>query len=340
MTDTTGELTTTQLLLEFDQRRPRSQQTELGMSDIGGCQRRAKYRLLGAEPTDPGVSIQAVLGTAIHEAIAKSMRAMQAEGLIPPADLIEAEVHYAGVKGHLDRYRHATRTVEDTKTRIARQVGWARLHGPYKGELWQVHMYGAGLVVAGYPVARVAIDYLARDTGDEYRWEGPFDPDVVRDAIRWLDMIGAADLDMLRREYAPDSEFCKGCAFRTACWGNTPKGRDPRVVLLKEDPDAPRWVERLLAAQAAKRDAEAAIEEAKGALDGVRPSDDTPVDIGAEHLLRWKKTRTKRVHLDVVRADYAAAGEPVPVKWSHGTQLEFVPREPDDQVMIEFAGGE
>lgn len=336
---TAPALSTVELLLEWDQRRPRSQQREIGMSEFGGCQRRAGYQLTGTPPTDPKGSIQAVLGTAIHHVVGDVLQQLQTEGVIPAEDLIEAEVHYAGVKGHLDRYEHHHQRVIDVKTRLARQVGLVKLHGPYKAEIWQVHLYGAGLITQGIPVASVAIDYLARDTGEEYRWEGPFDPEAVRDALAWLDMVRVVPVEELRRDHAPDSAFCRGCQFRRACWGETPEGRDPRVILLKEDPDVAKWAQRLQDAQAAKRDAEAAIEEAKGALDGARPSDDTPLDFGAPFLLRWKKTRTKRVNLDAVRADYATAGEPVPVKWSHGTQLEFVAREPDDQPMVELDGG-
>lgn len=330
------DLSTVDLLLEWDKRRPRTQQTTLGMSEIGGCRRRVGYRLAGEPTSDPGVSIQAVMGTLIHDGIADVMKRMQAEGLIPSEDLIETEVTYAGVTGHTDRYRHHSRTVEDTKTTTARQVGWVRLHGPHRPARWQVHLYGAGLISQGVPVAGVAIDYLARDTGDEYRWEAPFDPSVVREALDWVDMVASAHPDELRRDHAPDSEFCKGCAYRRRCWGRTPPGRDPRVVLLREDPDAKRWAGRLKQAQDDKRDAEARIKEAKGALDGTRPSDDTPLDVGFEHLLRWKRGRKKRTDLDLVRADYATAGEPVPVKWTTETRLEFVPREPTDQVMVEI----
>lgn len=51
---TTMERTTADLLLEWDRSRPRSRQRELGWSELGGCRRRAGYRLAGVEPTNPG----------------------------------------------------------------------------------------------------------------------------------------------------------------------------------------------------------------------------------------------------------------------------------------------
>ena len=327
MTTATAPTSTARLLLEWDQRRPRSQQTELGMSEVGGCRRRAGYRISGTPPTNPGGSVQAVMGTAIHAAVEQVFREMQTAGLIPPEDLIEHEVRFAGILGHLDRYEAATFTVDDTKTTTSRWLEHIRIHGPDRGHLWQVSLYGAALIAEGRKVRRVTIDYLARDTGDEHRWSGLFDPNHVRLALAWLENVRNTPLDMLNRDYAPDSAWCQHCPFQLECWGEPPPDRDPRIVLFKNNPDAKAWAVKLAEARADKKDAETREAEAKGALDAVRPDDDTPIDVGYEHLLSWRTIQSSRLDTTQVRAEYAKTGAKPPTTESVSTRLEFIPRE-------------
>lgn len=329
-----AEPTSAELLLMWDRMRPRSLQRELGMSEVGGCQRRTGYILSGQEPDSSSSSIQAALGTAIHAAVADALRYLQAQGAIPPEDLIEHEVRFAGLLGHLDRYRSRDATVDDTKTnRDSMNIGWVKRRGPAQRELWQVHLYGAGLIRQGRPVLRVALNYIARDSGVEYRWEAPFDPSHVRDALDWLDFVRRTPVADLNREYAPDSQFCKSCKFRLSCWGEQDDGKDPRVVLFRENPDAVSWAARLEQARVDKSDAEQREAEAKGALEAIRPDDDTPIDVGLPDLLQWKTSTPWRLDGDQVKADYAAAGVEPPMKPGRRTELRFVAREQTDVVI-------
>lgn len=326
---TSTELTTSALLLEWDRRRPRSKQAEIGMSEVGGCRRRAGYRLAGTPPTNPGGSVQAVMGTAIHTAVEQVFHDMQAAGLIPPDDLVEHEVRFAGILGHLDRYKAAAFEVDDTKTTTDRWLQRIRIHGADRAHVWQVHLYGAALIAEGRTVRRVAIDYLARDTGAEHRWTAVFDPNHVRLALAWLEQVRSTPLEMLNRDYAPDSAFCQHCPYLIECWGETPPDRDPRVVLFRDDPDAKSWAEKLARARDDKKEAAAREAEAKGALDAVRPDDDTPIDVGYEHLLRWKTSLVKRLDTTAVKAEYAKTGSQPPTTETVSTKLEFIPREQD-----------
>lgn len=313
-------MTTAELLLEWDRRRPRSQQREFGMSELGGCRRRAGYRLAGTEPSNPGGSVQAVLGTAVHDAIADVFRQ-----IAKPGDLVEHEVSFAGILGHLDIYRD--QTVRDTKTTTSRRLSHIKVHGPPKDNLWQIHGYGAALISEGYTVRRVALDYIARDTGECWTWEQPFDPQHVADALEWVRTVRDSPLEMLPRDHKPDSAFCRHCPFQRECWGDTQEGKDPRVVLFREDPDAAKWADRLAQARDDKSDAEDREAEAKGALDAVRPDDDTPIDVGYEHLLRWRTVTQNRLDSEAVRQEYAEIGANPPEKRSTSVRLEFVPRE-------------
>lgn len=322
--------TTAELLLAWDRQRARSQQTEIGMSEIGGCRRRAGYRLAGTPPTNQGGSVQAVMGTSVHAAVEEAFRAMQAAGQIPADDLIEFEVRFAGILGHLDRYETATATVYDTKTTNQRWLDHIKLHGADQPHIWQVMLYAAALIHSGRPVRRVVVDYLARDSGDDHQVEMPFDPIHVRDALAWLDNVRSVEVDMLNRDYAPDTAFCLHCPFLATCWGDAIPNRDPLSALYVDDPDARRWARQLADARAVIKQAEALEKEAKGALDALRPNvsgKSDPLDVGLDAwALQWTVGPTRRLDSDAVRAEYAEAGARPPEKETTTVRLAFVPK--------------
>lgn len=303
---------TSELLLAWDQRRPRSQQREIGWSEIGGCKRRAGYRIAGTEPSNVGGSVQAVLGTAIHDAIASVLA--ETAG---PGDLAEHPVEFAGVRGHLDRYEAATATVVDVKTTSSRWLDHIRVHGPSRDHLWQVHGYAAALVSEGHRVRHVRIDYIARDTGTEHTWAAPFDVTHLRDALAWIEEVRTTPLDLLPREYEPDGPFCQHCPFLDICWEGAVPGRDPRSVLYLEEPDARKWAQQKWDAERAIEDAKKLLIEANGALDALRPNDEGSqiVDVGFDVPLKFTVGKPqKRLDSDAVKREYEAAGAKPPMK--------------------------
>jgi len=328
MTTTEAELTTAQLLLEWDRRRARSKQTELGMSEVGGCKRRVGYRLAGTPPTNQGGSVQAVMGTAIHAAVENVFHEMQAAGLIPADDLVEHEVKFAGVLGHLDRYEAATFTVRDTKTTSQFWLDHIVLHGADRAHLWQTHLYAAALIQGGRKVRRIVIDYLARDTGRDHQVVVPFDPMHVRDALAWLENVRSLPLEMLNRDYAPESGFCKHCPFFTTCWDGAVPDRDLRSVLLVEDGDALKWANQLRVAREVIADAKKLEEQAKGALDAIRPNltgRSDPVDVGLDdRCLQWTVSDEHRLDSKAVKAEYAKTGAKPPMTTTTKTTLKLV----------------
>ncbi|TCO57185.1 PD-(D/E)XK nuclease family protein [Actinocrispum wychmicini] len=322
----TVDYSTAQLLLEWDRRRPRSLQTELGMSEVGGCRRRAGYRIAGVAPTNPGGSVQAVMGTAVHDAVEDVFRDLQANGLIPHEDLVEYEVRFAGILGHLDRYEALRERVRDTKTTSQRWLDHIIIHGPDLPHMWQTHLYGAALIQLGYPVREIVIDYLARDTGNDHQVTMQFDIRHVRDALAWLQAVRETDLEFLARDYAPESPFCQHCPFLTVCWAGGVPDRDPRSVLYVEDPDAATWAAKLDQARADKKDAEAREKEAKGALDALRPNvtgRSDPVDVGYDKCLVWTVKTQRGLDSGQVRAEYAATGARPPIKESTSVELKL-----------------
>lgn len=324
------EHTTASLLLEWDRMRPRSQQAEVGMSELGDCRRRAGYRLAGVQPTNAGGSVQAVMGTVVHEAVATVLRDLQAKGLIPADALIEHEVTFAGILGHLDLYIEPE--VTDTKTTSSRWLEKLKVNGPSRSHLWQTHGYAAALIAEGRTVRRVNVDYIARDTGEQWRWTGPFNPQHVREALAWVTEVRNTSLEFLARDHAPDGPFCQHCPFFDRCWEGGYADRDPRSVLYAEDPNAAVWAGRLADARARKKQAEEDEATARGALDALRPNEDetaTVVIPGNTTALRWTVTRPKRIDTTQVRRDYAAAGRPVPEKRAvtPTVRLDLIPAE-------------
>ncbi len=281
--------TTSELLLLVDRQRARSRQRELGMSEVGGCRRRAGYKLAGTEPVNEVGSVQAMMGTAIHEAVAAGMRLVAG-----PGDLVEREVRFAGLVGHLDRYEADTRTVVDTKTTSTHWCEHVKVHGPSQQQRWQVSLYAAALVMEKVPVERVRIDYLVRDSGAEYSVGWALDPKDVRDAVAWLGQVRDTPLAMLPRDYAPDSAFCRGCPFGGAgggvCWEGHVPDRDPRSVLVAEGQEVGAAAAELFEVRQQVKKLRARDEHLRGVLDAVRPDGDAVVRVG-ERYVRWSPGR-------------------------------------------------
>jgi len=275
---------TSELLLAYDKQRARSQQTAIGWSDVGVCRKRAGYRMRGVEPTNPSASMQALLGTAVHDAVAHAV-----ETVANGSYLTEVEVNYAGVLGHLDRFHKPTNTLIDVKSTSSRWLEHIKLHGPDDAHKMQLAGYAAALVKEGHEVKRVRIDYIARDTGEEWHWpsdEGaPFSATWVKEALGWLQQVRDTDLDMLPRDYMPDSAFCRSCPFRDPCWeGHALDSREALAVLFSEDPDAAKWAEELWVSRQEEKAAKARAKKAAAALEAVRPVNDGRVQVGERTL--------------------------------------------------------
>lgn len=307
--------TTTDLLLAWDAQRPRSQQVEMGMSRLGSCQRQAGYHTQGV-PQDEAYEpdkIQAVIGTAIHQTAAEAARL-----LLPGAQTESLEVHFAGLTGHPDLYLDGT--LRDIKTLgYSMQLTQRQQLGPLTRERWQVHTYAAALIVAGLEVHTVEIDYIARDSGDEFIWREPFDMSAVEAALAWLDDVRTSDITMLSRDYRPESVYCQDCPWFRQCWDAEP-GKDPRSVLFVDDPDAAAWALRLEDARKRKSAAEAEEKDAKGALDALRrierPGEKEWIAVpGLDKEIRFAVGKGKRSpDMAAIAEDYRKAtppGQPV-----------------------------
>jgi hypothetical protein len=324
----------TEILLAYDAARPRSQQAEVGMSQLGACRRQTGYMLRGTPPDEDfrESGTQAVLGTAIHEVLAEGLRL-----LVPEAHAEKLTVHFGGLMGHPDVYHDGV--LRDYKTLgYSIQVESRRQRGPQQRERWQAHTYAAALIIGGFPVHTVQLDYIARDGGEEYLFEEPFDAVAVAEAMNWLEDVRVTEVALLERDYRPDSAVCKGCKFFTQCW-QMPRGREERTVLFLDNPDIAHWAHQLEAAQKAGKKAGEDEKDARGALEALRtvsrPGQKEYIAVpGLDKVIRISMNKGRRTpDMPQIANDYKRAGARPPTRTGDPVvkiALVKPPKETDD----------
>jgi hypothetical protein len=125
---------------DFDAARPRSLQSAVGWSEVGGCRAALGFRLDGAFTTDDTDTWAAQRGTGIHEYLGPIL-----DG---PGVRIEVDTIYRGIPGHADIVEPDA--VDDIKTTsLANSKLWAADHSLLYPKRVQAHGYAAGLVDAG-----------------------------------------------------------------------------------------------------------------------------------------------------------------------------------------------
>ena len=287
-------------LTAWDLERPRSQQTEMGVSGLGGCGRLASYLAHQTPPSDPkGSHPAAVLGTILHQEILPIMAAHH-------GGEHEVAIRVDGIPGHADL--HVARTVVDLKT--VGDYSWQRAlrEGQMtRQQRWQTTTYGKGLIDAGHPIDTIVIVYLHRETGETHYYAEPYDPDVAAEALDWYAWVAATDPTLVPRdERGPGlSVICDGCPFRSACW---PDG--PATIINEGGPAAIADMLGLYR-DAADRIAAAKKDQefARAALDGLQPGD------YGTYALRWRKGRTT-MDQKAARAELEAHDLPIPTTTS------------------------
>lgn len=153
----------------------RSQQTEIGWSEVGDddC---ATWRTLHAGPTtNPDAKVLAsVRGTAVHSLLEPLLRSHGWQ--------TEVEVEWGGVVGHVDAYRDGI--VLDLKTGDEDKANALRRYGPERNHRWQVQGYARALAEKGHPVTKVCILMVATDTSDAVAvWEDDYRPEIADEAL-------------------------------------------------------------------------------------------------------------------------------------------------------------
>jgi len=185
-----------------DASRDRSQQTEVGPSEIGGCKRKVWYRLNAQPHTNDNQSkLAAIMGTAIHAAIEEAIGAIDPEG---KEYLVETEVAYGDMKAHVDLFVPSTGAVIDWKTSKIKNLSYF----PSKQQRWQVQVYGYLLSKNGYDVKTVNLVAIARDGAekDVKVHSEPYDEAIALEAFDWLASVKASTT---LPEPEKDQSFCR-----------------------------------------------------------------------------------------------------------------------------------
>jgi hypothetical protein len=216
-------------------------------SDAGACRRSVWYRV--SPPVDyvPRTDIdrrRAALGTLIHKAGEQYRPARY------PWRMFELQVTVPGLNrvGYIDEYDPVTGTVFDTKS--AGRAKWVILaDGPVESMWDQVRIYAWTLYLQGYPVRRLCIVAINRDTGAEEKHWQEFDPDAAVAALDKLTALATAlDAGVIpdRDGRGPRDWRCQWCEAMRHCW-NVDKadelGRGPvSLTLLGAQPEEPAIV--------------------------------------------------------------------------------------------------
>jgi predicted phage-related endonuclease len=190
-------------LHDKENNRPRSNQVQIGPSELGGCRRKVWYRLNDQpETNDAELKLAAIMGTAIHSAIES---AFAGDNSI----VLEQTVEYNGMKAHVDAFVPETGDVIDWKTVKAKNLSYF----PSQQQRWQVQVYGYLIDKAGKGKPRtVNLVAIPRD-GDERDIKvhsEAYDESVALEALSWLEAIKeSAEAPAPERDESYCKFYCK-----------------------------------------------------------------------------------------------------------------------------------
>lgn len=190
-------------LHDKENNRPRSNQVQIGPSELGGCRRKVWYRLNDQpETNDAELKLAAIMGTAIHSAIES---AFAGDNSI----VLEQTVEYNGMKAHVDAFVPETGDVIDWKTVKAKNLSYF----PSQQQRWQVQVYGYLIDKAGKGKPRtVNLVAIPRD-GDERDIKvhsEPYDESIALEALSWLEAIKeSAEAPAPERDESYCKFYCK-----------------------------------------------------------------------------------------------------------------------------------
>jgi Domain of unknown function DUF83 len=196
-------------LIAADDKRSRSQQTAIGVSQLGACRRQVWFQLNNQPKTNEGLRLASMMGTAIHAAI---------EAALTDSDfLLEHRVEIDGYPpATIDCFDPATGMVVDFKTTTKKNLRYF----PSQQQRWQVQVYGFLMAKSGYEVNTVKLIAISRDGTEQDIREHvePYNETVALEALAWL-----KDVESMPFEPAPEKsgKFCSDYCpyFGNACRG-------------------------------------------------------------------------------------------------------------------------
>lgn len=325
-------------LLAEELDRPRSQQVEIGGSGLFGCRAEHVLRLNGVPQSDPRLSWEAFVGSAIDHRIGEARLRRR------PHLLVQQRLEYRGVFFTIDEYDKNDRTLSDWKTKdsagaCSEAVAMMReSRAGHDQKRAQLHGGAAALRAAGHEVDQIRLVFLPRagDFDGAQIFEEPFSQEWADKGVEWaadvmqikhrIDHEAAsflasdhgfgADPVSTNQDHAVDSIdglrdkppfFCQAyCPFVTTCRGEnaTADTVDPDPILLDA---AQRYVTAKLEADesAQRRD------YYRGLLQGAPPI------VTEGWKIAWSGGREKvdeEVDLEAVKEAYEIVIGPLPTR--------------------------
>ena len=207
-------------LTSADEARGRSNQVEIGPSQIGDCRPKVWLQLQGKKGTNPTLRLPALMGTAIHKGIEEAFKRQDPFG---DKFVMEKEVTYEGLRGHVDLYIPETKAVVDWKTTKTKNLSYF----PSTQQRWQVQLYGYLMTKNGYEVDTVSLIGIPRD-GDErsiVSHTEKYDEQIALVALAWLD-----DLEERTDQPAPERDAISFCRLYCEYFGNACSGKGKAVA--------------------------------------------------------------------------------------------------------------
>jgi hypothetical protein len=288
--------------------RPRSNQVQIGPSELGGCRRKVYYRLHDQHETNTGeMKLAAIMGTAIHSAIEQAIALADPDGT---KYVVEQEVEWGDMKAHIDLWIPETGDVVDWKTVKKNNLSYF----PSTQQRWQVQVYGYLLDKSGKgkPV-NVNLVAIPRD-GDERDIKvhsEPYDPAIAEEALAWLAEVKAA-------EVAPsperDENYCKFyCKYYDAsgdigCVGLKKKDSGLTDVVIA-DPDVDKAALLYLQLGEQIKELEAKQDSIKESLAGISGTTYSGVSVNWTQVLGRKSVDTKALEDAGVEIPYKVGSE-------------------------------
>lgn len=279
--------------------RPRSQQVEIGWSEVSGCRAYIGFRLNGEWVSDDTDDWRATCGTGLHLFVGERD---------PGADDHEVETMYGGVPGHADAVDADSVTDYKFPT-VAVSEGWRNDPEALAQKMIQLHGYAAGLVEAGrLPkdcTVRILVAPVDGTFDDWWMHEEPFDRAVADAGVNRLrEVQQLVDQGLTPPRDMPYTWCERFCEFFSVCRNGLPPDdeeiTDPELVSmirqygeLGEDIAPKAKLRKRLAAE---------IRGHRGRAAGWR--------IGLTRPSGFKEVPD----MDLVARDYEASGRPMPVR--------------------------
>lgn len=229
------------IIVDHDAARPRSQQTDVGPSDLSSpCDRKLGYQILGTpKVTADTVNLQAWVGTGIHaqmEAALKGNDDWLTEQRVG-VDLRNGII----LRGSLDAYHKPSKTIVDWKSAGPSALQKYRRQSP-DNYLTQVAIYGLLGVLSGrMSVEHTAIVYVPRNgtLADIHVDTHPWDQDRADAAIKRLEALhAAAAAGPTILPLLPTADDCRFCGW----W--SPNSDRPEIGcpgVNPQPPELPPW---------------------------------------------------------------------------------------------------